>query len=79
MLAHGKLNREEEVCAALRENEVEPVSLFAMLTELSSGNFATLPNLLPKLSGNRSYRLEDDATYFAYLAHAFAERTGGKP
>jgi hypothetical protein len=63
MLAHGKLNREEEVRAALCENKVEPVSLFTMLTELS---------------GKLSYRVDTDAAYFAYLACAYADRTGGK-
>lgn len=55
ILAHGKLNREEEVRATLRANKVEPVSLSTMLTELS---------------GKLSYRVDTDAAYFAYLANA---------
>ncbi len=60
MLVHGKLNREDEVRAALRDNQVEPVSLFAILT---------------KLSGALSYRVDTDAAYFAYLADANAKRS----
>jgi hypothetical protein len=60
MLAHGRLNREDEVLAALIDNEVEPKSLFTMLTELSEP---------------LSYRVDTDAAYFAYLALAYAKRS----
>lgn len=76
MLAHGELKREEEVREALRDNDVEPVSLFDMLAELSSGDFTILTGLS---SGNLPYRVDTDAAYFAYLAQAYAKRTGGRP
>ena len=57
ILAHGKLNREEEVCAALKDNDVVPVSLFTMLADLA---------------GALPFRVDTDAAYFAYLADAHA-------
>jgi hypothetical protein len=59
MLAHGRLNREDELCVALVDNNVKSISLFAMLTELSEA---------------LSYRVATDVAYFAYLAVAYAKR-----
>jgi hypothetical protein len=59
MLAHGRLNREDEVRVALADNNVKSISLFAMLTELSEA---------------LSYRVATDAAYLAYLAVAYAKR-----
>ncbi len=61
MLAHGTLNHEQKVCEALRDNSVEPISLFKMLDDLA---------------GELPFRIDTDADYFAYLAHAYAQWTG---
>ena len=61
MLAHGTLNHEAKVCEALRDNGVEPISLFKMLNDLA---------------GDLPIRIEADADYFAYLAHAYARWNG---
>jgi hypothetical protein len=64
MLTHGKLKREEEVRAALIDNhDVEPVSLFTMISEMGAEE-------LP-------YRAETDGDYFAALAYQHAARQCG--